>query len=1106
MLSIEQRYNICLMAERHPKWKQLELAKWAYETFQLPSIPSQGTISRVLAKQDVYMNCKDHERESNIIRKQNNILVRRVLREWVNQSIWNGIPITSLIIQHTAQAIWHRIPSEFREHNGSFSHRWINTFLSKMGINPNNLDNELPKTPKIWTFEDRYILKEFFAKVPQQDLFTLDETFLAYNLPLDYAQYETNCIQRKIEVLTVMLCCNLDGSEKLPPLVIGKYNNYKSFKNFFRKNNNTSNNNNTNNKNGNEKLCSSTNLNSNSTSQNNALLGEQLASKFNIKYQSNRKAWLTSSIFHDWLVRWDKRLVADNRKIWIVLDDSCSHRIVNLSLKNIRMVYTSSNSKFLPFNWGVLDDFKTCYRIQQYQALIELQNRLERRTGKKFLISFEQSQLTMANAFKFIKKSWDSISPERIKANWKSSSILPFELIKITNDKEISMAFKKNTHLELQLNDLCRNYYCVKHWEYDLLLDLNIENKNTNFLSTDELIESAIIDMNEPGFNSPTENSGANIPSNSSSTNNLVNMITNSSSNEKPNDIKTNKNINLESSIVPSNELSVDIKNSPNDNASTVSTINPLPINNNVQSIPTVKPESDSNNFTNQLDLNSTPKLEVTNLDGLLNGDFTQEALDRIFTVSALIDGPNVCLDKDGEFDLKNVGLSSSIPPSDFFTEVFTPNLDGQLESTTNTTQNSNPNSSSPAGSHAQSLTHSNLSPPLSQDKIISRNTTPMTAVAASSTTNTIPLTTSMSQNLSSNLGNPLSQFPTPNVNINGMSTTPGSASSVQTNHSTNSNSNRPPPLQNINQQPILQTTGPTNNNIIPPNNLTNISENSNAGNSTNFLPNLNNLSIPELDQILQSSDFPSTTTESNNMINNAPNTGSVNNHTINNNIGSSNAASQFPDPSRINIQNNIIPTSTTDSNINILNNEILTNNNQNDTASYLGCQINIANTLGSVLQHLSANDILFSDATINELRTQYINVLEKIEKIKQQFNNQKVRRGQVYLESLLATATTDGIDKNILNITDKSNLNWLNPSLTQNNIPNSNTTSNPSIVTPDMVNPAYTANAKMSTSSQSPGYRNDSNPTIRGLNNSNTNNSIDSNPYGRSNSNPPYL
>ncbi|KAL2710053.1 Protein PDC2 [Kluyveromyces marxianus] len=469
-LSIEQKYNICLMAEKHPKWTQAELAQWAYQVYQLPSKPSQGTISRLLAKKSEFMNSKEHEKDSNRLRRPNNLLVHKILQEWVSQSIWNGIPVSLPVIQDTAQSVWHKIPPEYREGKGSFSHKWVANFLSRMNLSTHIIEHDMPKHPKVWYFDERSTLKQFISNISEDSLFTLDETFLAYNLPLDYAQYETNSIQKRLEVVTVMLCSNLKGTEKMNPLVIGRYENYNSFKNFMKDD-------------------------GHSVGQD-SHLGEKTGKRFGIVYQSNRKSWLTSTLFHDWLVAFDKRLVSDNRKIWIILDDSCSHRIINLNLQNIELIYTSANSRFLPFNWGVLEEFKARYRIQQYKALIDLQKNISQDSGDSRLLTYEQSCLTMTNAFKFIKIAWDAIPKERINATWKNSGILPYKLLH--HEEMGPNTFQKNKALETSLNELCNTYSCMRKWDYSMLLHLNIENKNKNFLSLEEIIESSIVDQWEP--------------------------------------------------------------------------------------------------------------------------------------------------------------------------------------------------------------------------------------------------------------------------------------------------------------------------------------------------------------------------------------------------------------------------------------------------------------------------------------------------------------------------------------------------------------------------------------------------------------------------------
>ncbi|EJS44284.1 pdc2p [Saccharomyces arboricola H-6] len=686
MLSIQQRYNICLMAERHPKWTQLELAKWAYETFQLPKIPSQGTISRLLARKSTYMNCKEHEKDANRLRKPNNLLVRKILQEWISQSLWNGIPITSPIIQDTAQAVWHRIPAEHREGNGSFSYKWISNFLSKMDVNISVLDEELPKTPKVWTFEERDVLKAYFAKIPPKDLFTLDEAFLSYNLPLDYAQYEASSIQRRIEVSTVMLCSNLDGSEKLKPVVVGKYDSYRSFRNYFP------------------------NEPKDPVSQ--SMLGTKMAKKFDISYHSNRKAWLTSNLFHNWLVRWDKRLVAVNRKIWIVLDDSCCHRIINLRLQNIKLVYTSSNSKFLPFNWGVWDEFKTRYRIQQYQALIDLQNRISKNMqnkskpeqsecipdNKKCLITFEQSQLTMSNAFKFIKKAWDDIPVDAIKANWKSSGLLPPQMIRL--NENVSMAFKKNEVLESVLNRLCDEYYCVKKWEYEMLLDLNIENKNTNFLSTEELVESAIVEPCEPKFNTVLkvnevhdDNFDLSVFGSEDDSNHNQRSISNSSHNDN-HDSNNRNNSNVDNHNINTN----------NNNAEYLQQ-NTIDNDNKIDSPgqPSV-PNMESQRVPSATDLVVEGNYEV-NFNGLLNDSYNaiRQPGPLDYNVSTLIDKPNLFLSPD--LDLSTVGVDMQLPPSEYFNEVFSSTIRHSDKTSTEHDKSANEPTSSTSITNSNAIT-----------------------------------------------------------------------------------------------------------------------------------------------------------------------------------------------------------------------------------------------------------------------------------------------------------------------------------------------------------------------------------------------------------------
>lgn len=506
--TLEQKVELYKISLEHPNWTQDDLASWFQRTYHSLKKPSQTTISRILkngnnlimqlnAKQNgiklaktsppkankVVKPKKQQQREvvpQNIItnveeeeddfedvilkhhstRSLQNQMLRKILHEWIYQTSWNSIPITFPILKDTAASIWQKLPLDKRTGKGFFSYKWMLKFLEKCQIEPPSQNKnflEINKPKKIWSYEERDTLKNYLSKIPKKDLFTLDETLLAYNLPLDKSYYGISKLKRQIEIMTIMFCCNVDASEKLNPLIIGKYENYQCFKSEFGSKNDT--------------------------------YHEEIMNKYGIEYYSNKESFLTSTIFHKWLITWDDKLKLINRQIYIILDDCCSHRISNIRLTNITLIYTRSQNKFLPFNWGIIDEFKTKYRQQTYQALIDLQNTITKleKSPKKVILTFQQSKINMINAFKLIKKSWDSITEMSILASWKASGTLPKAYINL--NKPISMGLKKSDIFINLLNSLQSELKTFSKWDAEMLLDLSLEHRILNFVSLQELID-----------------------------------------------------------------------------------------------------------------------------------------------------------------------------------------------------------------------------------------------------------------------------------------------------------------------------------------------------------------------------------------------------------------------------------------------------------------------------------------------------------------------------------------------------------------------------------------------------------------------------------------
>ena len=116
---------------------------------------------------------------------------------------------------------------------------------------------------------------------------------------------------RKVR-LTYALTSNASGSEKLPPLVIGKANKPRAFQ---------------------------------------SKSGKQLG----FYYRNNAKAWMTSQLYQEWLWNWDRELGAKERKV-LLLQDNFSGHIVPEGLQNIRVENFSPNltAHVQPMDQGII--------------------------------------------------------------------------------------------------------------------------------------------------------------------------------------------------------------------------------------------------------------------------------------------------------------------------------------------------------------------------------------------------------------------------------------------------------------------------------------------------------------------------------------------------------------------------------------------------------------------------------------------------------------------------------------------------------------------------------------------------------------------------------
>ncbi|KAH8029854.1 hypothetical protein HPB51_004889 [Rhipicephalus microplus] len=162
-----------------------------------------------------------------------------------------------------------------------------------------------------------------------RDVYAAQETALFYGaLPHETRAFkEDPCAggSRSTQRLTVFLCSNMDGSDKRPPLVVGKSDRPKCF---------------------------------------------QGSKRIPIKYVSHPKAWMTSLLFCNWLCDFNASMVEQGRSVCLLVSRCAAHAIGELSLSNVRLCYVSADAQSslpCPLNLGVVNRLKCAYR----QSLID---------------------------------------------------------------------------------------------------------------------------------------------------------------------------------------------------------------------------------------------------------------------------------------------------------------------------------------------------------------------------------------------------------------------------------------------------------------------------------------------------------------------------------------------------------------------------------------------------------------------------------------------------------------------------------------------------------------------------------------------------------------
>ncbi|UYV63340.1 TIGD4 [Cordylochernes scorpioides] len=361
--SLPRRVAACI-AVRVEKKKKTDVA-------QKHNIP-QSSLSTIIKNSEKIHQQALHAGESSRKRARGSTYadVDEALLQWFKQARSAALPVNGPLLSEKAKTL----DLEFGLKDFTGSGGWIERWKARHGIKLRNICGESAdvnrETMTNWLTD---VMPNIISNYACKDIFNADETGLFWRLLPDKTLHfkgET-CTGGKAskERITILLCCNMDGSEKMQPLVIGKAKQPRCFRGIKH---------------------------------------------LPVQYEANQKAWMTGLLFESWVRHIDKKMAGQHRQIILLLDNCGAHPPDMQGLTNTRIAFLPPNttSMLQPCDQGIIRNFKMIYRT---------------RLMRKYLTAYDAGTaltINLKQAVDIISVAWNDVLPATISNCWHNSGII----------------------------------------------------------------------------------------------------------------------------------------------------------------------------------------------------------------------------------------------------------------------------------------------------------------------------------------------------------------------------------------------------------------------------------------------------------------------------------------------------------------------------------------------------------------------------------------------------------------------------------------------------------------------------------------------------------
>lgn len=311
------------------------------------------------------------------LKKSTNEDVNELTWQWFVSARSKNMIITGPLLQAKALAIAKELDiKSFKASNG-----WLEKFRVRNNINFKILSGESasvnPETVSAWK-EQLQILTEDYNL---DDVYNADETGLFYKaIPCkSLVMGDETCTGTKVskDRLTCLLAANWSGTDKLKPLVIGKSQKPRCFKNV------------------------------------------KDYKQLPVTWRANKKAWMNTFLFDEWLTELNKDMKRKGRNILMFVDNAPSHPKKEFSNVKVKFFPANCTSELQPMDQGIIQTMKLGYRKRLLKKVLSEIDTCS--SGEEVVKS-----VNVKDAIDWISQAWAEVRPDTISKCYEKAGFMPF--------------------------------------------------------------------------------------------------------------------------------------------------------------------------------------------------------------------------------------------------------------------------------------------------------------------------------------------------------------------------------------------------------------------------------------------------------------------------------------------------------------------------------------------------------------------------------------------------------------------------------------------------------------------------------------------------------